>query len=66
MPSAKKKPVKAHVVAHDTNLFDQQRVRLDVGMSMRDVVVRSTLFTDETYSPNLVPSLTPPQGWEAT
>jgi hypothetical protein len=47
-------------------LFDREQVRLDIGLVMRDVVVRSTPFTVANYTGNIVPSKGLPAGWEAS
>jgi len=46
--------------------LDREQVRLDIGLVMRDVVVRSTPFTVANYTGNIVPSKRLPAGWEAS
>lgn len=46
-------------------MLDRQIVRRDVGLTVRNVVVRSTIFSDETYNSSIVPKEEPMKGWEA-
>lgn len=46
-------------------MLDREIVRRDVGLVLRDVVILSTPFTAENYSPLIVPNKEWSDGWEA-